>query len=91
MLALEMLAEKRIAQAIERGEFERLPGQGQPLDLQEDPLVPEDLRMAYRILRNAGYAPAEVAADSLGQKKLSLLKAHIEARYFRRVVRKLAR
>ena len=91
MLALELLAEKRIAQAIERGEFDHLPGQGKPLDLEEDPMVPEDLRMAYRILRNAGYAPAEAAGSTVGQKKLTLLKARVEARYFRKVVRKLAR
>ena len=29
-------------------------GDGAPLDLDDDRLVPEDLRMAYRILKNAG-------------------------------------
>ena len=91
MLALELIAEKRIAEALERGEFDDLPGRGRPLDLEEDPLVPEELRMAYRILRNAGYAPAEIQQDPKGQKKLFLLKARIEARYFSRVAGKLAR
>jgi hypothetical protein len=31
-----------------------------PLDLADDPLIPEDLRMAYRILKNAGLVPEEV-------------------------------
>ena len=60
MLSLDLLAEQRIAEALERGEFDDLPGQGLPLDLSEDPLVPEDLRIAYRILKNAGYVPPEV-------------------------------
>ena len=60
MLAFEAIAEQRIREALARGEFEHLPGVGQPLDLEEDPLVPEDLRMAYRILKNAGYVPPEV-------------------------------
>jgi hypothetical protein len=30
------------------------------LDLDDDPLVPEDLRVAYRILKNAGFVPPEV-------------------------------
>ena len=57
---LDWIAEQRIREAIERGEFESLPGAGRPLDLGDDPLVPQELRAAYRILKNAGYAPAEV-------------------------------
>jgi hypothetical protein len=60
MLALDLLAEKRIAEALSRGELDGLPGQGRPLALDDDPLVPEDLRVAYRILKNAGYVPPEV-------------------------------
>jgi hypothetical protein len=60
MLAFETIAEQRISEALARGDFEDLPGAGQPLDLEEDLLVPEDLRMAYRILKNAGYVPPEV-------------------------------
>jgi hypothetical protein len=60
VLGLDWIAEQRIREAIERGEFDRLPGAGQPLDLADDPLVPEDLRVAYRILKNAGYAPPQV-------------------------------
>src|SRR5438874_9331831 len=60
MLVLELLAERKIEEAIARGEFDDLPGAGGPLELADDPLVPEDLRVAYRILRNAGYVPPEV-------------------------------
>jgi hypothetical protein len=60
MLALEQLAERRIAEALARGEFEDLPGAGRPLDLEDDPLVPEELRVSHRILKNAGYTPPEL-------------------------------
>lgn len=60
MLLFDLIAERRIAEAIERGELSNLPGEGRPLDLDDDALVPEDLRMAYRILRNAGFVPPEV-------------------------------
>ena len=59
---LETLADRRIIDAEKDGEFENLPGAGKPLDLYEDPMIPEDLRMAYRILRNSGYVPPEVHA-----------------------------
>jgi len=54
------IAEERIREAIERGEFDNLPGSGQPLVLEDDSHVPEDLRMAYRVLRNAGCLPPEM-------------------------------
>lgn len=45
-----------IEKAIEEGVFDNLPGKGKPLDLSADdnPFVSEDLRLAYRILNNAG-------------------------------------
>jgi hypothetical protein len=60
MLVFEAIAEKRIAEALERGELSGLPGEGRPLELDDDALVPEELRLACRILKNAGFVPPEV-------------------------------
>ena len=60
MQAFEALAEQRIQEALARGELGGLPGEGRPLDLDDDRLVPEELRMAYRVLKNSGYVPPEV-------------------------------
>ncbi|MBA1145591.1 DUF1992 domain-containing protein [Ectothiorhodospiraceae bacterium WFHF3C12] len=60
MSMLDELAESRIREAMERGELERLPGSGQPMRLDDDSMVPEELRMAYRVLRNANYLPPEL-------------------------------
>jgi hypothetical protein len=58
---LERIAEEKIREAVERGEFDHLPGAGKPLpDEDELALVPPELRMAYRVLKNAGYIPEEV-------------------------------
>lgn len=54
------IVERRIAEAMARGEFDRLPGAGRPLALDDDPLVPEEMRVAYRILKNAGFVPPEL-------------------------------
>lgn len=62
LLIFDLIAEQKIAEAISRGELANLPGEGKPFDLDDDRLVPEDLRMAYRILRNAGFVPPEVEA-----------------------------
>ena len=61
MSLLDFLAEQRIEAAIAAGEFDGLPGVGKPLALDDDRLVPEDLRVAYRILKNAGFLPPEAA------------------------------
>ncbi len=58
MARLESQAEKLIREAIEKGEFDNLPGKGQPLDLRENPFEDPDLRTVHRLLRNAGFAPA---------------------------------
>ena len=60
MTVLEHIAERKIVAAIERGELSDFPGQGAPLALDDDALIPETLRMACRILRNAGFVPPEV-------------------------------
>lgn len=60
MWLIDALAEARIAEAVARGEFENLPGRGKALELEDDVLIPEDLRVAYRILKNAGYVPREL-------------------------------
>ena len=59
---LDFLVEKKLEEAVSRGELANLPGEGRPLALDDDALVPEELRAAYRILKNAGYVPPEVEA-----------------------------
>ena len=55
MRGWDAIIEGKIAEAQTAGAFDDLPGAGKPLDLDDDRLVPEDVRAAYRILRNAGY------------------------------------
>jgi sirohydrochlorin ferrochelatase len=55
-----LLVEQRISEAMARGEFDHLPGAGKPLDLDDDLLVPEEERIAVRIMKNAGCVPPEV-------------------------------
>ena len=60
MWLLDKLAERHIQEAQARGEFNNLPGAGQPLSLDDDVAVPLELRSAYRLLKNAGYLPPEL-------------------------------
>ena len=56
----EKIIEERILQAQRRGDFENLPGSGKPLEIEDDRHIPEDLRLAYKILKNAGCLPPEI-------------------------------
>lgn len=57
---LRTVAEEKIRDAIERGEFDQLPGAGKPLPEDDDAYVPEDLRISYKLLKNAGMIPEEL-------------------------------
>ena len=57
---LDFIAEQRIHEAQERGEFDHLPCAGKPLDLDDDLLVPEEMRAALRVLRSSGHVPPEI-------------------------------
>jgi len=56
------IAERRITEAMLNGEFDNLEGRGKPLVFEDDTWIPEDLRMAYRFLKNAGCIPPELEA-----------------------------
>lgn len=58
---LATIAERKICEAMARGEFDDLAGKGKPLAMDDDPAgVPDEYRMAYKILKNAGFIPPEV-------------------------------
>ena len=56
----QKIAEQKIREAIERGDLDNLKNSGKPLQLDDDSWVPEDLRAAYRVLKNAGCLPPEM-------------------------------
>ena len=76
MYLINRLAEEKIAEAIERGELDNLPGTGKPLQLDDDTLVPEDLRAGFRLLKNAGYlAPGLQLRKEIGSVEALIAQA----------------
>ena len=74
-MLLDAIAEERIRDAQARGEFDNLPGSGRPIELGDDAMVPEDLRPAYRLLKNAGFVPPEIHAHREIREVEQLLQA----------------
>ena len=54
------IIEERIRAAQKKGVFENLEGSGKPLNLEDDRHIPEDLRLAHKILKNADCLPPEI-------------------------------
>jgi len=64
------LVEQKIQEAMAKGEFENLPGRGQPLRLEEYPFTPPEWRLAYKILADAGFAPDWIELDKEIRERL---------------------
>jgi hypothetical protein len=94
--AITLLAESKIRAAMAHGEFDNLPGHGKPLQLDDFSRVPAELRMGFKLLRNAGCLPPELEArkevtrlgtliaatgDPEERRRLSRLRADAELRY----------
>ena len=59
-MSFDRIIEAIIKEAMKRGEFDNLPGHGKPIDLTEYFETPEEIRMAYSVLKNAGITSREV-------------------------------
>ncbi|RLM20429.1 hypothetical protein BIY29_15215 [Brenneria alni] len=74
MWLIDELVEHHIVLAQQDGLFDNLPGAGRPLMLEDDSGVPPDLRVAYRLLKNAGCLPMELEERKEALKLADLLE-----------------
>lgn len=70
----QIISEERIRRAINEGKFDNLEGVGKPLKPDGAENLPPELRMAYRVLRNSGYVPAEIAEEKEINRTIDLLE-----------------
>ena len=92
-MSFDRIFEAIIKEAMERGEFEVLPGKGKPIDLTAYFDTPEEVRLAHSILKNAGMTPREVdllkeigelkqiLAALLDEKKKQEIQVQIEKKH----------
>jgi len=79
------LVEEQIRKAQERGDFDHLAGAGKPLNLDENPYEPAELRMAFKILKENDFAPYWIelgkeidAAQEKLQQEINYFKRYTE-------------
>lgn len=61
---------KRIEEAMRRGDFDNLSGQGKPLPVTREPFVPEDQQMAFKLLKNNDMVPDWIAERAEVQRAI---------------------
>lgn len=75
MWLLDEWAERHISDAQRKGEFDNLPGSGEPLVLEDDSHIAPELRAGYRLLKNAGCLPPELEQRREAVELVDLLKS----------------
>lgn len=57
---LSFIAEQKITQAMQEQDFNSPKWKNKPLPLDDDRFVPDDLKMAYKVMKMGGYLPPEI-------------------------------
>ncbi|MBU1399114.1 MAG: DUF1992 domain-containing protein [Proteobacteria bacterium] len=83
------MVEERIQDALRKGEFDNLPGSGKPLEFEDSSSIAEDLRLAYKILKNADCLPPEIELKKEIHKTEDLLACMEETADKYRTMKKL--
>ncbi|HSM47779.1 MAG TPA: DnaJ family domain-containing protein [Draconibacterium sp.] len=85
----EKIVEERILIAQRKGEFDNLEGAGKPLNLDELAGVPEELKLSYKILKNADCLPPEIEIKKEIHKTEDLLAGMDDTAEKYKVMKKL--
>ncbi len=84
---ITFVAERKIEQALEEGQFDNLPGMGKPLNLEDVSHLPPELRMAYTLLKNSGYIDTLPEAGKIISTQELLEKCPDEGRVYGKMQR----
>lgn len=89
LTGFEKIVEERIKKAQHNGDFDNLHGAGKPLDFSDDSHIQEDLRLAYKILKNADCLPPEIELKNEIQRTEDLLANMNDTTERYRILKKL--
>jgi hypothetical protein len=85
----EKIVEERIRQAQKNGEFDNLSGAGKPLALDDTCGIQEDLRLAYKMLKDAGCVPPEIEIKNEIRSTEALLEQMTDEKLKYKTLKKL--
>ena len=85
----DKIIEERIKKAQEKGKFENLPGKGEKIVFEDDKNIPEELRLSYKILKDAGFVPPEVQLRKEIREIESLMEENDDLTQKKRLLKKI--
>jgi hypothetical protein len=85
----DRIIEERIRRAQQKGKFENLEGTGKPLIFEKDDHVAGELRLAYKILKNADCLPPEIELKNEIKRTEDLLSSMEDTAEKYRTLKKL--
>lgn len=85
----EKIVEDRIKKAQKDGEFNNLPGAGKPISFDSESNVPDDLKLVFKILKNAGFVPTEIQLKKEIEKTEDLLDQTSDTAQKYKILKKL--
>ena len=92
MAGVDEIIRQWVQKVEQTGELRSGPGFGKPLNLDDGFLeTPEELRMAHKVLKNAGYVPAEIEMLQQLAQLREQLSATSDARQQRELKVKIAK
>ena len=75
MNSLARIAEQKILEAMQTRSLTTSKYKNKPLPIENDYNVPDDLKMAYKIMKNSGYLPPEIEERKEVQRLEELIAA----------------
>jgi hypothetical protein len=75
MDSLARIAEQKIVEAMQTRSLTTSKWKNKPLPLENDSNIPDDLKMAYKIMKNSGYLPPEIEERKEVQRLEELIAA----------------
>jgi hypothetical protein len=81
IIKLERIAERRIQEAIEAGVFDDLKNAGRPLQVDDNPHVPPEMRAAFKVLQNSGYAPDWIVLSQQIEADIAAMRTRADVHF----------
>ena len=72
------LVGQRIEEAMRAGAFDNLRGKGKPLNLQRNPYVPEEMEMAYAIMKNNNITPEWIGDRNAVLRRVAAFRQEVK-------------
>jgi hypothetical protein len=73
-----LIADRKIKDAMDAGEFDNLAGKGEPIRIEDDPFTPPEMRVAHKLLKNANALPQWLQLEKDIERERAAVEPYIE-------------